>query len=306
MNTLATTQATMPESLDDAISTLKASLFPTTLQEALSLLHEYSYQYTAVKVARDMRPEKLEEHLAEHSYPEDYTGVCRLIHDVLFPLDDCCELQESEWGESRCLVHEAITPLGDMGWDDWEEMMEEMSEQPMSTSLIVFLRFLHINECEERWKAANKHFGWKIPYPKMLKKEANFKQYEFNNEKYETDLRDAGLGVFIRAYEFVNFYTGNDFLDYNTYDVAEGVLEPTYFSEETLRELTKAYEESQAWIDDYETAWRMVNANPAVLKKYNKIFWGAFERKTPQPQTLAEIFAGEEIEETQCQTLMTL
>ncbi|MDX9863215.1 MAG: hypothetical protein RBT34_00265 [Anaerolineaceae bacterium] len=304
MNAFAT-QA-MPATLRDATSTLTNILFPPTLQEALSLLQDYYFQRTALKVARDMRPEKLEEYLTGNSYPQDYLQVCSLIHEVLFPLDDWSTDQESEWGESRFIFQEALSPFGQIGWSDWEEMMDEIPDQPQDNSLTIFLRFLHINESEERWKTASKHFGWKIPYPKLLKHNSDSTQYDFNETKYAESLEKAKLGAFIRAYEFVNFCTDNEFLDYNMADISEGATEPLPFNESTLRLLTQAYEESDAWINDYETANRMVRANPAVLKEYNKIFWGAFERKTPQPQTLAEIFAGEEIEETQCQTLMIL
>ncbi|MCD4671403.1 MAG: hypothetical protein K8R77_01960 [Anaerolineaceae bacterium] len=286
----------MPVRLDYAIDQLRSKMMPDTLEEALGFLQDCYYHFVAMNAAAEMRPAALEAYLAEYHIPKTFSDLCQMISVVLFPLDEYSEIQEGEdWGDPRLIIPLAQSPFGNFSWDEWEEMLEDISSYGPNDSLAVFFRMIHLEVDKDDWQKANKHFGWNLSAPHLFKDDAN---RSFSYALFTTKMHEAGLEMYYKAYQLVNFGTGNRLLDFSLGDFFQGfVNEMFYFDAATLRDLTDLYQEGQPRITAYDEA--RCQAAPETLAQIAKIYREAYSLKPKQ--TLVEIFAGEVTEESRCQ-----
>lgn len=173
-----------------------------------------------------------------------------------------------------------------MGWDEWEEMVENLDTTNADIALYVFTTAMRLGDGDVLFKAAE-HFSWndlvvedwpEIPDPEW--------------ERLDDLLDQRGLGVFKNAINACLYSTNNPYFDYNPWD-ENNLYDLPPFSVEGVRALETAWEEAQQVREDLTKASIQFARDLSLARTLYELYVESAEEAHPQPQTLSEIWAGE-------------
>lgn len=166
-----------------------------------------------------------------------------------------------------------------MGWDEWMQINEDITEQPGDLALYIFLTCVRLGD-RMAFEQAAEHYGWDINLP-LLNENMDW-------GRLEALLADAGMVEFKNAIDACWYQTGNIYFDYNPYD--ENYIDSEDlpdFSAEGARRLASEWQLAQPIRSDLEMAIESFQRDPGLARKLMRLFG---EAQGYDGTTLMEIF----------------
>ena len=170
-----------------------------------------------------------------------------------------------------------------MGWDEWEELVEDVNTAAPEISLYLFVTAMRLGDGAVLFKASE-HFGWdlenleEIPDP--------------NWERLFGLLEEHGLGCFKNAIEACLYDTGNVYFDYNPWD-EETIPTLPPFTLAGVRALEEEWAEAQPIRKDLDHAARIFAQDLSLARKLMDLYAASACEHAYRLSTLAEMWAGE-------------
>jgi hypothetical protein len=202
----------------------------------------------------------------------------------LAPLD--MDMMEMRYGEANCPDELYPASCGfPMGWDEWEEIIDNIESISPNTYLYLFVTMLRMGE-NEKMALAAQEIGWELSEEEC----ATLPNPDWN--ELLILLEQRGLEVFKNAINVCLYDTGNPYFDYNPWDESDIYSLPA-FTLGGVRELQQFWEEAQPISADLDKAVLQFGQDPTLARTIFDLCVESQGHPAPRPQTLAEIWAGE-------------
>ncbi|NMC84310.1 MAG: hypothetical protein GYA58_03390 [Anaerolineaceae bacterium] len=183
-------------------------------------------------------------------------------------------------------------PLGyPMGWDEWEELVEDLQDTSDGLAMYVFFTLLRFGEFE-RLEQAIERWGWNFTVPIIGDSEG------FDWERFDRTLQMRGLGCFSLACDVCCYQSGNLYFDFNLYDENAGDWGLPPFNVDGIRALAKEYQQAIEIQSALREADRRFLQEPGLAGQIFEVYLQCLIKKarvkvTSSARTLMDIWAGE-------------
>ncbi len=213
------------------------------------------------KLKRFMLPIRLDDLRDDPKVLNLRSRIIDAVRDV-FPIEEDAIFQNMDEGNDQVLI---IEPQNySMSWDELNELIEEpqnlaLNKENWAFPMLVWTIGYSVDE--RTWTILSDNLGWNVKYPKHMVTSNTYVLMP----RLRARLKKVGLSVLLTAVQFAWHDTGNYFIDYDPYDETNYDPAPP-FTAECICELKEEYEEAKPILAEYETAMKMLRADPSIYQ----------------------------------------
>jgi len=277
--------------LEKAVKWLREQKKPS-MHEVIGDLLELKAQTSVVAILNELNPQRL---------GTVKIGESTLLDNCLAEINERAPVDEmqmySYWeggdGTIPFLIPESVGYP--MGWDEWAEMLGDLSPEENQESLQLFV-FANVWRLEpgETMEEVAQILGWDNL---DMSKGAEVETLDW--KRFEAGLRRKWLGVFMNGLNACWYQTGNIYFDYNPYDDDQGIDLPN-FNLEGVHWLEGEWQAAQPILEDLRVASELFAKDKRLAGTIMRIAGKCAVQRTrvriggpDHPLTLVEVFEEE-------------
>lgn len=274
--------------VDDAITDLRRVHVFT---QSLCILDQY--QAPELRLPARINTDEIHAIIAHDNYVSPIEETALLAVSTHFPLwtDQIAEeIINLEPGQAA--PHLVIEPQGmTFGFDDFEYMLQEISDFPKRSSLLWFCKLLDSQVDQGTYFEAAQHFGW--PEDRLPKTMTTGNYFAVNGDRLINMLHKQGLPEIATLFQVAWGATDNPFFDYSE---EQCYVEAGLYNLENVNRMANIWDDAANIRRHIELAETMPERRPGIYDQILDI-WDRciiYERKK-KPKTLMDLWADDMI-----------